>query len=68
MGFPMRSSFDGSPCIMVRYRSAVDIPTEEVMVETDGISPASNDEVMVYTDDWSDDSRDLPPFMVEENK
>lgn len=55
MGFPMRSSFDGSPCIMVRYRSAVDIPTEEVMAETDGNNPASNDEVMVYTDDWSDD-------------
>lgn len=68
LGFPMRSSFDGSPCIMVRYRSAVDIPTEEVMAETDGNSPASNDEVMVYTDDWSDDLSDLPPFVAEENK
>ena len=68
MGFPMRSSFDGSPCIMVRYRSAVDIPTEEVMAETDRNSPASNDDVMVYTDDWSDDLSDLPPFTAEENK
>ena len=68
MGFPMRSSFDGSPCIMVRYRSAVDIPAEEVMAETDGNSPASNDDVMVYTDDWSDDLSDLPPFVAEENK
>ena len=25
MGFPMRTSFDGPPCIMVRYRGAVEV-------------------------------------------
>lgn len=71
MGFPMRTSFDGSPCIMVRYRGAVEVHAEEVEatdatpseVSPEEVSPA---EVMVYTDDWENDLADLPPFEEEE--
>lgn len=71
MGFPMRTSFDGSPCIMVRYRGAVEVRAEEVEatdatpseVSPEEVSPA---EVMVYTDDWENDLADLPPFEEEE--
>ena len=71
MGFPMRTSFDGSPCIMVRYRGAVEVRAEEVEstdatpseVSPEEVSPA---EVMVYTDDWENDLADLPPFEKEE--
>ena len=70
MGFPMRTSFDGSPCIMVRYRGAVEVRAEEVEsldatpveVKPEGVKPT---EVMVYTDDWEDDLSDLPPFEEE---
>lgn len=70
MGFPMRTSFDGSPCIMVRYRGAMDVRVEEVEaldatpveVKPEGVKPT---EVMVYTDDWEDDLSDLPPFEEE---
>ena len=63
MGFPMRTSFDGSPCIMVRYRGAVDVRPEEVEAldaTPEDITPQS---AIVYTDDWSDDLSDIePPF------
>ena len=68
IGFPIRTSFDGSPCIMVRYRGAVDIKAEEVTMEDCTpleVSPVSvsDGEVMVYTDDWEDDMSDIPnPF------
>lgn len=70
MGFPMRTSFDGSPCIMVRYRRAMEVRAEEVEaldatpveVKPEGVKPT---EVMVYTDDWEDDLSDLPPFEEE---
>ena len=72
MGFPMRTSFDGSPCIMVRYRGATEVRAEEVealdatpeVLSPMEVSPA---EVMVYTDEWVDDMSDIPnPF--EENE
>ena len=67
MGFPMRTSFDGSPCIMVRYRGAMEVRAEEVEaleatpveVKPEGVKPT---EVMAYTDDWENDLSDLPPF------
>lgn len=70
MGFPMRTSFDGSPCIMVRYRGAMEVHAEEVgaldatpvEVKPEEVKPT---EVMVYTDDWEDDLSDLPPFEEE---
>ena len=70
MGFPMRTSFDGSPCIMVRYRGAMEVRAEEVEaldatpveVKPEEVKPT---EVMVYTDDWEDDLSDLPPFEEE---
>ena len=70
MGFPMRTSFDGSPCIMVRYRGAMEVRAEEVEaleatpveVKTEEMKPT---EVMAYTDDWEDDLSDLPPFEEE---
>ena len=70
MGFPMRTSFDGSPCIMVRYRGAMEVRAEEVEaldatpveVKPEEVKPT---EVMVYTDDWEDDLSDLPPFEKE---
>lgn len=75
MGFPMRTSFDGSPCIMVRYRGAIEARAEEVEAldaTSEDLSPAEvvpeevkPTEVMVYTDDWEDDLSDLPPFEVE---
>ena len=70
MGFPMRTSFDGSPCIMVRYRGAMEVRAEEVEaleatpveVKPEGVKPT---EVMAYTDDWEDDLSDLHPFEEE---
>lgn len=62
MGFPMRTSFDGSPCILVRYRGAVEIRPEEVKAEDCTPTEITPTEVMVYTDDWDDDLSDLPPF------
>lgn len=77
MGFPMRTSFDGSPCILVRYRGAMNVRAEEVKpldatpedLSLVGISPEelTPAEVMVYTDDWKDDLSDLPPFELEIN-
>ena len=65
MGFPMRTSFDGSPCIMVRYRGAVDVRTEEPD-DTECVQYGQEvAEVPVYTDDWKEDFSDLPPFEVE---
>jgi hypothetical protein len=72
MGFPMRTSFDGSPCIMVRYRGATEVRAEEVEAldaTPEVLSPmeVSPGEVMVYTDEWTDDMSDIPnPF--EENE
>ena len=61
MGFPMRTSFDGSPCIMVRYRGATEAYAEEV--EDTGTVPSGiPGDIPVYTDDWADDLSDLPPF------
>ena len=68
MGFAMRTSFDGSPCILVRYRGAVDAVLEEVEKEEEEESthpPAFPEEVMAYTDDWEDDLSDIPPFQTE---
>lgn len=65
MGYPMRTAFDGSPCIMVRYRGSMEVQAEEV-VSVD----ATPEEVVpqasfAYTDDWSDDLSDVkPPFEV----
>ena len=57
MGYPMHTGFDGSPCIMVRYRGCVDVHPEELEDESEETLPA------VYTDDWEDDLSDLePPF------
>ena len=66
MGYPMRTSFDGSPCVMVRYRGALEVQAEEVEESTEGSSPKS---LYVYTDDWEDDLSDIkPPFAEEENE
>lgn len=62
MGYPMRTSFDGSPCIMVRYRGSVEVRAEEVEAldaKPEDINPQP---VFVYTDDWQVDLGDLPPF------
>lgn len=63
MGFPMRTSFDGTPCIMVRYRGAVEVHPEEVSaveLSPEELRPA---DIAVYTDDWSDDMSDIKnPF------
>ena len=58
MGFQMRTSFDGSPCIMVRYRGAVDVPVEEVDSEEDMEEPME-EEPFVYTDDWENEFEGL---------
>lgn len=56
MGFPVRTSFDGTPCIMVRYRGYKDVEVQEVTEEDTKTVPA-------YTDDWADDMSDIPnPF------
>ena len=67
MGYPMRASFDGSPCIMVRYRGAIEVHAEEV--EDDNIDTedsSESEEPFVYTDDWTDDLSDLPPYRADE--
>ena len=69
MGYPMRTSFDGSPCIMVRYRGVMEVRAEEV--EALDATPKDIDPqpVFVYTDDWQVDLGDLPPFeeSIEQN-
>lgn len=60
MGYPMRTGFDGTPCIMVRYRGAVNVRAEEVTGEECAPETASPEEVPSYTDDWKDDLSDLP--------
>ena len=60
MGFPMRTSFDGSPCILVRYRGAVEVQAEEVTSEYCTPCEISAEEVPVYTDEWQNDLSDLP--------
>lgn len=60
MGFPMRTSFDGSPCIMVRYRGAVEVQAEEVTSEDCIPCEISAEEIPVYTDEWHNDLSDLP--------
>lgn len=70
MGFPVRTSFDGTACIMVRYRGAVDVRVEEVVGEEcipETVSPeeASLEDLPVYTDDWDEDLSDLPPYEEE---
>lgn len=59
MGFPMRTSFDGSPCILVRYRGAVEVQAEEVTSEDCTPCEITAGEVPVYTDAWHDDLSDL---------
>lgn len=61
MGFPMRTSFDGSPCIMVRYRGAMEVQAEDLEIP-EAILMETPEEFPVYTDDWNDDLSDLPPF------
>lgn len=73
MGFPMRTSFDGSACIMVRYRGAVEVSAEEVEISdipSQELQPAEAmpAQVMAYTDDWQDDMSDIPyPFCGDES-
>ena len=63
MGFPMRTSFDGTACIMVRYRGAVEVRAEEVKGEECAPCELTAEEpTFVYTDDWNDDLSDLPPY------
>lgn len=62
MGFPMRTSFDGSPCIMVRYRGSVEVRAEEVEALDATPEDINPQPVFVYTDDWKVDLGDLPPF------
>lgn len=54
MGFQMRVSFDGTPCVMVRYRRSFDTYAEEVKEDKD---------LSVYTDDWQEDLEDLRPVL-----
>ena len=66
MGFPVRTSFDGTACIMVRYRGAVEVRAEEVEEEEySEEEPGSEETSFVYTDDWQEDLSDLPPFEEE---
>lgn len=65
MGYPLRTSFDGTSCIMVRYRGSVEVSAEEVEAEECLPQVAAPAEVMVYTDDWEDDLSDLPPIGSE---
>ena len=64
MGYHMRTGFDGTSCIMVRYRGAVEVQAEEVVGEECVSEEASAEKVpFVYTDDWEDDLSDItPPF------
>lgn len=69
MGYPMRTSFDGSPCIMVRYRGSVDVQAEEV--EEDDVTSEDTEQhpSFVYTDDWEDDLSDVkPPFFEKDSE
>lgn len=63
MGFPVRTSFDGSSCIMVRYRGSIEVQAEEI--EEEKHTPQEG--LPAYTDDWENDLSDLPPFPIEEN-
>jgi hypothetical protein len=61
MGFPMRTSFDGTACIMVRHRVATEVKAEEVE-EENRFTDYLPEDIPVYTDDWKDDLSDLPPY------
>lgn len=60
MGYPMRTGFDGTSCIMVRYRGSVEVRAEEVSGEECIPETVTVEEIPVYTDDWTDDLSDLP--------
>ena len=63
LGYPMRTSFDGSPCIMVRYRGSVEVQAEEVEAIDATPEEIYPQPAFVYTDDWEDDLSDVnPPF------
>jgi hypothetical protein len=63
LGYPMRTSFDGSPCIMVRYRGSVEVQAEEVEAVDATPEEIFPQPAFVYTDDWEDDLSDInPPF------
>lgn len=64
MGYPMKTSFDGSPCIMVRYRGSVEVQAEEVYIPEE----AEEQIAYVYTDDWEDDLSDIKPPFGEEKE
>ena len=67
LGYPMRTSFDGSPCIMVRYRGSVEVQAEEVEAIDATPEEVEPQAAFVYTDDWADDLSDIqPPFEEEE--
>lgn len=69
MGYPMRTSFDGSPCIMVRYRGSLEVQAEEVETPDAASDGTNTKPVFVYTDDWEDDLSDIkPPFVEEEEE
>lgn len=59
MGYPVRTGFDGSACIMVRYRGAVEVRAEELRGEECAPCDVQPEEVFVYTDDWEDDLSDI---------
>lgn len=59
MGYHMRTGFDGTSCIMVRYRGSVEALTEEVADEECIPETVSSGETIAYTDDWSDDLDDI---------
>ena len=59
LGYPMRTSFDGSPCIMVRYRGSVEVQAEEVEAIDATPEEVKPQAAFVYTDDWADDLSDI---------
>lgn len=59
----MRTGFDGTSCIMVRYRGSVEVQAEEVTAtECTPCGLVAEDAAYVYTDDWKDDLNDLPLY------
>ena len=69
MGYHMRVGFDGTSCIMVRYRGSVEVHAEEVTAtECTPCGLVAEDAAYVYTDEWKDDLNDLPLYgEVKEN-
>lgn len=67
MGYHVRTGFDGTACVMVRYQNAIDVTPENIVGEecTSELIPV--EEIPVYTDDWKDDLSDIEvPFEQKE--